>query len=231
MSKKLIAAMMALTILFVCIFAACNKDKDEDRAYIENDEYEFVTDENGSRVYNEDGEFLVYATDEDGKQVTKENGEKETLAQPFQPVDDKGTYEEYGYKITLPEGWKSTDKTGTFANKEKEQQFEITVVNKTYDDYYKFNKDTYKTLDGQEGIKLTWKDDVKLSDECKGTVRFTMEKDDTIVVMYFFENSGNTYKFLFSSKDKETAIDDSIVIAKAVSYKPYQYYPELETDK
>lgn len=228
MSKKLIAAMVALTILFVCVFAACNKDKDEDRAYIENDEYDFVTDENGSRVYGENGEFLVYATDEDGEHVTKENGEKETLGQPFQPVDDDGVYEEYGYKIVLPDGWKSTDQTGVFANKEKEQQFEVSVVKKSYDDYYKFNKDTYKTLGGQEDIKVTWEDDVKLSDECNGTVRFTMEKEDTTVVMYFFENSGNTYKFMFSTENKDTAVEDSLAICKAVSYKPYQYYPELE---
>ena len=39
MSKKIIAAMIALTILFVCVFAACNKDKNKDRAYIEKDEY------------------------------------------------------------------------------------------------------------------------------------------------------------------------------------------------
>lgn len=228
MSKKLIAAMVALTILFVCVFAACNKDKDEDRAYIENDEYDFVTDENGSRVYSDDGEFLVYATDEDGKTVTNAKGEKETLGQPFQPIDDDGVYEDYGYKIELPEGWKATNQNGVFENKEKEQVLDITVVNKTYDEYYTFNKDTYKKLKDQEGITLTWTEDIKISEKCEKAVRFTMTNKDGTTVMYFFTNSGNTYKVMFSTPNEETAIEDSLAICRAVSYKPYKYYPEID---
>lgn len=228
MSKKLIAAMVALTILFVCVFAACNKDKDENRPYIEKDEYEFVTDEDGSRVYSEDGEFLVYATDDKGKQVTNENGEKETLRQPFQPVDDDGVYEEYGYKMTLPEGWKATDQTGVFTNKEKTQQLEISAVNQSYQEYYTFNKNTYKQLSEQEGVSVTWEDDVKFSDKCENVVRFTMSTEKGTTVMYFFTNSENTYKLMFSTTDKENAVKDSLDICKAISYKPYKYFPETD---
>lgn len=220
--------MVALTILFVCVFAACNKDKDEDRAYIDNDEYNFVTDENGSRVYSDDGEFIVYETDEDGKTVTNAKGEAVTFDQIFQPIDDDGVYEEYGYKIKLPEDWKATDQTGVFENKEKHQKLEISVVNKTYDDYYKFNKDVYDQLKEQKNVVVKWEEDVTISEKCKNCVRFSMTTEEGTVVMYFFTNSENTYKFMFSAEKADNAIEDSLAICRAVSYKPYKYYPETD---
>ena len=46
MSKKIIAVLVVLTVLFMTVFAACNSEEKE-KIYVEKDEYDFVTDENG----------------------------------------------------------------------------------------------------------------------------------------------------------------------------------------
>ncbi len=233
MSKKLIAAMLALTAVFVCIFAACNKDKEEKekRPYIDNDEYEFVTDENGNRVLDENGEYVIYATDEDGKRVTNENGENVTVLQQFKPIQDGNVFEEYGYKITLPEGWSSTEETGAFENKEKSQSFEISVVNYKYPDYYSNNLDFYQQLSKNEKLKVDWTEEVEISKDYNGLVRFTMETEEEMAIMYFFSNNSNTYKILFSAKKGDSdAIKDTETVLKAITYKPFNYYfGETET--
>ena len=79
MSKKIIAALLVATMLFICVFAACNKNKNEDeddttRLYGDATEYNFVTDEEGNRVLTPEGEFVVYVTDEDGRGCPRING-------------------------------------------------------------------------------------------------------------------------------------------------------------
>ncbi len=249
MNKKLIAAMLAFTALFVCVFAACNDKDDEEerdtRPYIEADEYEFVTDENGNKVLDENGEFVVYATDENSKRVTDENGENVTQSQLFQAYKDGDKYEDYGYSIKLPEGWNSTNEQGVFENAEKKQNIDITIVNKSYGDYFIDNYNVYVSLDKMisekdESVKniksVKWEDDIEFSKETKGAVRFTMVTNDGTTVMYFFENSNNLYKILFHSPDAETAVKDSLAICNAITYKPYQYYVsngdfDVTTDK
>ncbi len=247
MSKKLIAAMLALTTVFVCVFAACNKDKDDDerdtRPYIENDEYEFVTDENGEKVLNEDGEFVVYATEENGKIVTDENGENVTRNQLFQAFQNDDTFEDYGYKIKLPEGWEPTTQQGCFENAEKNQKVDISIVNKSYSDYLIDNYNVYSSLNEMienkdEDVKdiksVKWEEDIDFSEEAEGAVRFTLVTAEGTTVMYFFENSNNLYKILFHSPDSATAVEDSLLICKSMSYKPYQYYiqdGDLDTTK
>ena len=89
MSKKIIAVIAVVTIVFVSVFAACNK-KDDDGIYVEIDDLNIVTDENGEKILADNGELLVYATDEDGDRIKNDKGEYETLAQQFQPIEDDG---------------------------------------------------------------------------------------------------------------------------------------------
>ncbi len=242
MSKKLIAAMLALTAMFVCVFAACNTNKGEDepeeqRPYIDNDEYEFVTDEDGGKMYNEDGEFIVYATEENGDIVTNESGEKVTRNQLFQPFQNGDIFEDYGYRIKVPEGWTSTEMNGVFENKTKNQQAEITTVNKKYAEYYNSNKEFYNVLKEYEGKdseqfkdlkSVTWEEDIDLGEAYKGVVRFSMVQGEGHVIMYFFENSENIYKVIFRTPSSETAVDESVAFLKAMSFKPFQYYGYLD---
>ena len=167
MSKKIIAVIAVVTVVFVSVFAACNK-KDDEGVYAKNDKYNLVTDENGEKVLNSDGELLVYATDEDGDRIKNDKGEYETLAQPFEPIEDDGVVEDYGYKFTLPKGWKSTNQVGQFENADKSQVFEIDVVEYTYKDYYKRNKDFYEQLkEAKPDVQLTWEENVNLGEEFK----------------------------------------------------------------
>lgn len=233
MSKKIIAALLIATMLFVCVFAACNKNKDEEdettRVYGDETEYAFVTDENGNRVYTPDGEFVVYVTDADGKQVTNADGVAETMVQQFVPIVEDNVAEYYGYSITLPEGWAvNTAKSGSFINEKKAQKVSITAVNEAYEDYYASNKGTYETFSKTDGVEVSWEEDYNLGDGCSQAVRFTLKSDKGMNVMYFFVNNGNLYKILFEAADPATAVADSEAICAAVSYKPYQYF---ETDE
>ena len=231
MSKKLIASMLVVTTLFVCVFAACQKKEEDDRQYIAKNEYPFVTDENGEKVYNENGEFIVYVTDENGRKVKDKNGEYETVNQQFQPIEDKGVFEDYGYKIKLPSGWKVNDDAGSFINKAKKQEVQIDAVNKDYSEYYRLNKDLYKQLKDQKGVvSIKWEEDVEISKDCKDVVRFTMVTEDQAVVMYFYKNNNNLYKVLFRAEKPDTIIEDSMEICKAITYKPFEYFPVITTE-
>ncbi len=227
MSKKIIAVIAVVTVIFVSVFAACNK-KDDDGIYIKNDDLNLVTDENGEKVLNDDGGLLVYATDEDGDRIKDENGEYETRVQQFQPIEDDGVIEDYGFKFTLPEGWKSTKDFGYFENPGKSQELEIGIAEYTYDDYYNRNKDFYDQIKGQSiDAKVSWEENVQLGESFKNVCRFTMATEDGIAVLYFFENSNNVYKILFNSKDSTTAIADSEALCEAITFKPYTYYPDV----
>lgn len=230
MSKKIIAALIALTVVFMCVFAACNDNTYKNPA--SGEKYELVTDEDGEKVLNDEGELLVYETDENGKKVTDENGENVTRVQGFVgQIEDGGVVEDYAYKLELPDGWKSVeDSYGKFVNKQKSQECSIDIVEYTYDDYYKLNKDMFNKLAGRdEVVKIKWEDDVTDIRGAEKTCRFILQTEDGIAVLYFFENSGNIYKVLFNSETIESAEADALEFCKAIDFKPYTYYPELTT--
>lgn len=230
MNKKIIAVLLIATVLFACVFAACNKSEKEEGVYVKNDDINFVTDENGDKVLDSDGRIIVYATDEDGKKIKDDNGEYVTQAQEFQPIEDDGVIEDLGFFFELPDGWKSTDDFGKFENKKDGQHLEITIIKQAYVDYYNSNLTMYKDLKavvGEESVK--WEEDVDFGDEFKGLCRFTLKTEEGISVMYFFENSKNLYKVLFTSEKVENAVADSEEIIKALSFKPYAYYTDITT--
>lgn len=236
MSKKIIAALLVATMLFVCVFAACNKNKNEDedetvRVYGDVTEYNFVTDEDGNRVYTPDGEFVVYVTDKDGEIVTNADGVPSSQVQQFVPIVDDNKAEYYGYSIILPEGWAVDDtRSGSFVNEKKKQRVSITAVNEAYDDYYDSNKEAYNTFSKASGVTATWEENYNLGNGCSKVVRFTLKSESGMNVMYFFVNNNNLYKILFEAVDPATAVADSEAICAAVSYKPYQYFEIDVTD-
>lgn len=228
MSKKIIAVLLVATALFMCVFAACSKNEEEDGIYVENKDIDFVTDENGEKVLDSDGRIIVYATDEDGKKIKDDNGEYVTQAQEFQPIEDDGVVEDLGFFFEIPEGWKSTKEFGVFTNKDETKAFEITIVKQFYEDYYVGTKEDYVELSKLDGVTATWEEDIDAGADYKDLCRFTMETKDGIIVMYFFENSKNLYKVRFIAEgDKENAIAESEKMLKAITFKPYAYYTDI----
>lgn len=226
MSKKIIAILATVTILFVCVFAACEK---KESLYSSNKDFDLVTDVNGEKVLGQDGELLVYVTDEKGKYVTDESGEKVTQGKQFEPIKNGNLVEDYGFKITLPEGWDVDEsKVNAFVNKAEKEACEITVVKYFYDDYYDSNKDMFEQLQ-ENGITVTWEDGIDLGKAYEGACRFTMKTDDGMSVLYFFENSGNVYKVLFTGEDVEEKafIVDTVAFCKAMSFKSFTYYNDI----
>ncbi len=227
MNKKIVAVLLVATVLFMCVFAACNKNEEEG-VYVENEDINFITDENGEKVLDSDGRIIVYATDEDGKKIKDDNGEYVTQAQEFQPIEDDGVIEDLGFFFELPEGWKSTKDFGRFENKKDAQVLEISIIKQTYDDYYNSNKELYTQLEKQLGEEsVTWKEQLDFGEEFKGICRFTLKTEEGISIMYFFENSKNLYKVLFSAESEENAVADSEEILKAMTFKPYAYYTDI----
>ncbi len=224
LSKRIIAILAVVTIVFVCVFAACGK---QDGVYADEKDFEFVTDENGEKVLAENGQFVVYATDENGKYVTDINGEKETMLQQFQPLENDGVIEDYGFKLTLPDGWKVNESEfGKFENKKNKQNCEISIVKYYYSDYYDMNKSFYNKL-VKEKEAVTWEDNIALGETFENTCRFTVKKDGNASIMYFFENSGNVYKVLFSGTDSDTFIADTEAFCKSMEFKNVQYYDDI----
>ncbi len=228
MSKKIVAVTLLFAVIFTCVFTACGKkNEDETGVYIDPDKYDFVTDEDGSRVYNKDGEFLVYATEENGKRVTNADEEEQTLARPFEPIEEKDKYETYSYAFSLPKGWKATNIVGDFENPKKGQKIFIRILNETYNDYYDKNYEDFEELKGTEGISVTWEENVTLNENCSKVYRFTLSSEEGARVMYVFLNAGNLYKVIFETPDAANAISDSLEICDAISYKPYAYEPDV----
>lgn len=223
MSKKLIAILTVATIVFVCVFAACEK---EDNIYIDDEEFEFVTDENGEKVLADDGQLIVYETDDKGKFVTDTNGERATYYQQFQPIENKGEVEDYGYKILLPDGWSTTDTYGEFLNKKKNIKCEISVAKYFYNDYYDFNYDVYRQLKNDD-LDVSWEEEIDFGEDYKGVCRFIMKKDGVVNILYFFENSGNVYKVLFDGVGDDALISDTEIFCKSMEMKPFAYYDDI----
>lgn len=237
MSKKMIAAIISLTLVFVFVFAACNGNNifSQEPSTTVNTVYDvangkpYVTDENGNRVYTPDGEAILYVTNKDGSIVTRADGVPESIAEPFEPISEEGKVEYYGYKVVLPEGWEITDEPNRFINTEAKHYVMISVIDKTYDEYYEAQRNTYDTLIAEDPQCASWAEDVSIGSGCIKVVRFTVRLDNAMNVMYFFENSGNLYKILFQSENADKAIEDSLTFCQAITYKPYLYHPEETT--
>lgn len=228
MTKRIIATIVVVTIAFVCTFAACNKQEKEPDAYAKEKDFQLVTDENGDKVLDEYGAFYVYVTDENGDRLKDDNGEDVTQVKPFEPLEDSGVIEDYGYKFTVPDGWESIkNQVGYFEKKDGSQNLQINVVEYLYRDYYKKNKDFYEQLKAVDEAEVTWEDNLSLGKEFKGACRFTMTTDEGTAVLYLFENADNTYKILFNTTDAANAIADSEAALKAIEFKPYTYYPDV----
>ncbi len=229
MSKKIIAILVVATVVFMCIFAGCSKKG----VYTDpktGKEYILVTDENGQKILSDDGELLVYATEDNGKIVTDADGSQVTDVHGFiGQIEEDGIVEDFAYKLFLPDGWSSTDTFGTFQNKSAKQICVISILDETYDDYYKTNKEVYDQVVNSEDVEeATWEEEVKIHDDAEKVVRFTMKSKDGMRVMYFYENSGNTYKVLFDAESPDGALEAAEEFVKSIKYKPYTYFPDEE---
>ncbi len=226
MSKKIIVALAVVTILFTGIFAACKKEEKEE-IYAGADEYNFVTDENGQRVLDEQGRFVVYATDANGEMVTDGSGENVTGVEQFEPILDGELFEDYGFKLAIPDGWKaSAEKGNMFENNSLKISCNIDVAEYFYDDYVDFNKNACKVLEA-EGIKSTWEEDINFGENFKGVCRIVAKVGEEIRILYFFENSGNVYKLLFEGAADESVIPATEEFCKAMTFKPYKYFEDI----
>ncbi len=238
MSKKIIAATIALTLVFVFVFTACkgNNALTQGESTTEaNTVYGgygdlYVTDENGNRVYDKDGAALVYVTDDNGNIVTNAEGVPESQIRPFEPISEAGRVEYYGYSLVLPEGWAITNESNRFINESAGHYVVITPQNESYDSYYQKQKNTYDAIAAEAPDSVSWTEDVSIGAGCIKVVRFTLKGEKDMKVMYFFENSGNLYKVWFNSTSPDTILNDSIAFCQAINYKPYKYFPEESTE-
>ena len=234
MSKKIVAATIALTLVFVFAFAACKNNDAAPTTTEANTVYGgyqnmYVTDAAGNRVYSPLGEALVYVTDASGNIVTNAEGVPESQIRPFEPISEEGKVEYLGYKLTLPEGWVVTPDSNRYINETAGHRVTITPINDTYDNYYAEQREMYDLLSKELPDSVSWTEDVSIGSGCIKVVRFTLNAEGEMRVMYFFENSGNLYKILFESTAPDTILNDSVTFCMAITYKPYKYFLDTTT--
>lgn len=234
MTKKIIALMAVVTVLFVCTFAACDKGTYTNPAT--GNKYELVTDENGEKVLAEDGELIVYALDENGEKTKDENGEYVTQKQAFiGQIEENGVIEDYAYYLTLPSGWKTTETFGTFVRESKKQTVEISIVEYTYEDYIEMGNQLYEELlkSKPEGTEYTWEGGISVAGGTENAYMMTSKAEESVMVGITFEGLGNVYNVRLvdeGNKNVEEAIDDCIALCNNLTFKPYSYYPELTSE-
>lgn len=222
MSKKIIAILTIATLLFVGVFAACDKNGSD------SDDTLYVTDENGERVLDENGRFVVYETNAEGEIVTDKSGEDVTDVQIFEPVLEDGVLEDYGFKLTIPEGWKQSEEEKNVFVK-KNMTVEIRVVKKTYDEYLSVSKSFYETIfeKGVEGSIEESKDLVKGAEQA---CRLVMYIEDELWIGTAFSINGNLYDVALKGPKDEVDVAYAEAFLNGFEFKPFTYYPELTAE-
>ena len=222
MSKKIIAILTVATILFVCVFAACEK---KEKSYMDADDIDAITNENGEFELAEDGQYIVYVTDEDGKKVTDKNGEFETEVQQFVPTMKKGVIEDYGFKLKIPKGWKITEE-GNIFSRGSDETVKVTLVKELYDPYYE-RADKFFGGIFAEGIKGSIEEDAGLIEGADRAFKVVFYDEDVTHVTVTFENHGNLYNVAYQASPDKADLEAVNAFLENWEFKPFTYYPEL----
>ena len=222
MSKKIIAILTVATILFVCIFAACEKKA---KPYMDADDIDAITNENGEFELAEDGQYIVYVTDEDGKKVTDKNGEFETEVQQFVPTIKKGVIEDYGFKLKIPKGWKITEE-GNIFSRGSDETVEVRLVKELYDPYFERADKLFGGL-FKEGVKGSIKEDASLVEGAERAFKVIFYNEETTYVSVVFENNGNVYCVAYQASPDKADLEAVNAFLENWEFKPFTYYPEL----
>ncbi len=231
MSKKIIIGIVVATLVFVCVFSACNKGVYTNPA--SGKDYNLVTDENGGIVRSDDGELLVYATDENGELQKDENGELVTEVQGFiGQIENNGIVEDYSYTVTLPKGWKTADEKGVFVNENKSATLSVSIMEYFYNDYYAVNKNTYDTFasDSENGktFSVKWDEEFKVENIDTASPFFSLNTENETLSMVFFEQGGNLYKIHLQSGDGIEEAESLIKeFVSSMTFKDYVYYDDI----
>lgn len=220
MSKKIIAILTIATILFVCVFAACEK---KEEPYQDSDEINAVTDENGEFVLAEDGRYIVYVTDAEGERVTDKNGEYETEVVQFTPTMKDGVIEDYGFKLKVPDGWKVTDQGNVFERKSGET-LEMRLVKKTYEEYYKSTESFYGKL-FEEGVEGSLTEDASLVKGAEKAFKLVVDAKEAVYVTVVCYNHGNLYNLSYKAENVKADLEAIDAFLAGLEFKPYTYYP------
>lgn len=222
MSKKIIAILAICTILFVCVFAACDNNTNDKKDSL------YVTDKNGEKVLDEDGRFLVYETNADGEIVTDSSGESVTEAQIFEPALEEGVLEDFGFKLTIPEGWKlSKEENNIFVNGDK--TVEIRLIENVYEDYIEKIRTFYDALD-EKGVKSTITEGAGFVNGAEKAFRLEVTVEGNSYITTVFLNNGNLYNVTLKTPEGKIDVADAEAFLNGFEFKPYTYYPELTAE-
>lgn len=246
MNKKIIAALLVATILFICVFAACGKDDGKYENPATGVKYEIVTDEYGNYVRDNEGNLVVYALDDNGKKYKNDEGEYETAVQTFgSQIVSGNEVINYSYKFILPDGYSVVEgSVGSFKKDDGTISVDINILDKTFSDVYHSNKNTYEEISsGKYGddIKCTWEESVKINKNLTALFRMTLagtgedddgEKFDGANVMVIFEDSYNIYKVFVEGRGLtvDQVIEEANIILNHIEPYTFTVYSEYATE-
>ena len=125
MIKKIMAVVLALTMI-AAVFAACGKKAKQEDIY--GYDKPVAYDENGYAVYNEKGEVRIYQTDQKGNIIKDDEGNPRysyySVGGSF--VHDN-IIDTMAYAFKMPSGWEVND-TSVFVKRGTDQKCKVSIT-------------------------------------------------------------------------------------------------------
>lgn len=237
MNKKYIAV-VAATLAFATLFAACSKKYNKDRVLVddEGNTHILATDANGETMQDEYGNIVEVITDDKGKEVEDKAGEKQTQGVTYPDLLTVGNTVQNKYiKVEVPEGWEQTGKINMMLeNKDCGAQLQLLVnedkdIEKVLSEYVSNEQALKKLVNSKlESFKAT-SNDVNLGGKkyTKLVWEITAKKDyveegeaqSWIQNIYLYSDGKNTYNYssYVAAENKDKVDFDKIVAT--VMYK------------
>ena len=182
---------------------------------------------------SEDGELVVFVTDENGKKVEDEEGNPVTEIHGFVgQIEQGGVVEDYAYYFTLPSGWKTVNDRGEFENKSQKSKLVIQIAEETMNDNIAKKNRVYKVLTekSNESENYTVLKNEYDNEKVGKIYTVSFSYDGVSKTSISFENSGNTYQ-LDLETEREIALEDlekeAMALIDSIEFKPYAYFENL----
>ncbi len=237
MNKKYFAV-IAATLAFATVFAACTKRYNDDRILVdsEGNTHILATNAEGETMQDEYGNIVEVITDDKGKEVEDKAGEQQTQGVTYPDLLTNGNIVQNKFiKLEVPDGWEQIGKLNILlSNKDFDAKIQFLInedksidkvlseyilngqelkkqVNKKLEKFNMSNKEV--TIGGKKMTKIVWEITSKKEYVDEGSAQSWIQN------VYLYSDGKNTYNYAsyISAADRDKVDFDKIVAS--VIYK------------
>lgn len=237
MNKKYFAV-IAATLAFATVFAACTKRYNDDRILVdsEGNTHILATNAEGETMQDEYGNIVEVITDDKGKEVEDKAGEQQTQGVTYPDLLTNGNIIQNKFiKLEVPDGWEQIGKLNILlSNKDFDAKIQFLInedksidkvlseyilngqelkkqVNKKLEKFNMSNKEV--TIGGKKMTKIVWEITSKKEYVDEGSAQSWIQN------VYLYSDGKNTYNYAsyISAADRDKVDFDKIVAS--VIYK------------